>query len=78
MLTTKETIYRLTILVSSNGTVQLNIRKLQNGTGSDMAKAVVRVLKDWHITERIGGMSFDTTSSITDLNNVAYVLSNSN
>ncbi|KAJ8411990.1 hypothetical protein AAFF_G00142570 [Aldrovandia affinis] len=74
-LTTKENVNRLPILVSGNGTVQLlNVPKLPNGTGSEMAKAVVGALKDWDLTERIGGMSFDTTSSNTGRNNGACVL----
>ncbi|KAG0727763.1 hypothetical protein GWK47_033974 [Chionoecetes opilio] len=74
-LTTKKNVERLPILVSGNGTVQLlNVLKLPNGTGSEMAKAVVGALEDWDLTERIGGMSFDTTSSNTGRNNGACVL----
>ncbi|KAG0721150.1 hypothetical protein GWK47_047038 [Chionoecetes opilio] len=47
----------------------LNVPKLPNGTGSEMAKAVVGALEDWDLTERIGGISFDTTSSNTGRNN---------
>ena len=74
-LTTKESIDQLPILVSGNRTVQLlNVPKLPNGTGSEMAKTVVRTLKDWELTERISGMSFDTTASNTGQNNGACVL----
>ncbi|KAJ8412029.1 hypothetical protein AAFF_G00142960 [Aldrovandia affinis] len=74
-LTTKENVDRLPILVSGNGTVQLlNVPKLPNGTCSEIAKAVVGALKDWDLTERIGGMSFDTTSSNTGRNNGVCVL----
>jgi len=52
----------------------LNVLKLPNGTGSEMAKAVGGALEDWDFTERIGGMSFDTTSSNTGLKNGACVL----
>jgi len=63
-LTTKENVDRLPVLVSGNGTLQLlNVPKLPNGTGSEMAKTVVRTLEDWDLTERISGMSFDTTAS---------------
>ena len=74
-LTRNESVERLPILVSGNGTSQLlNVPKLPNGTGSEMAKAVVKALEDWDLTERIGGMSFDTTSSNTGRNNGACVL----
>ncbi|KAG0728480.1 hypothetical protein GWK47_032372 [Chionoecetes opilio] len=74
-LTTKENVERLPILVSGNGTVQLlNVPKLPSGTGSERAKAVVGALKDWDLTERISGMSFDTTSSNTGRNDGACVL----
>jgi len=39
-----------------------------------MAKTVVRTLEDWDLTERISGMSFDTTASNTGRNNGACVL----
>ncbi|QQP38280.1 Uncharacterized protein FKW44_018816 [Caligus rogercresseyi] len=74
-LTSKAKIDRLPILVSGNGAVQLlNVPKLSHGTGYEMAKEVVKALEDWGLSERIGGMSFDTTSSNTGRINGACVL----
>ena len=74
-LTSKELVDRLPILVSGKGTTQLlGIPKLNSGTGGDIATAVVEELKKWGISDRIGGLSFDTTASNTSMNNGACVL----
>ncbi|QQP58281.1 Uncharacterized protein FKW44_003545, partial [Caligus rogercresseyi] len=72
---TKMNINRSTIQRQRNGAVQLlNVPKLSHGTGYEMAKEVVKALEDWGLSERIGGMSFDTTSSNTGRINGACVL----
>ena len=74
-LTTKEHVDRLPILVSGKGVTQLlHIAKLPSGTGAAMANAVVDALEEWNITDRIVGMSFDTTASNTGRTNGACVI----
>ena len=65
-LSSKQQVERLPTLVSGNGAVQLlGVPKLPNGTGSEIAKAVHNALEEWELTERVIGLSFDTTSSNT-------------
>ena len=74
-LSSKQQVERLPILVSGNGAVQLlGVPKLPNGTGSEIAKAVHNALEEWELTERVIGLSFDTTSSNTGPNKGACVL----
>lgn len=59
---------RLPVLVSGKNISKfLTIAKLPSGTGKAQAKAVHAVLAEWHITSKVCGMHFDTTSSNTGL-----------
>ena len=39
--------------------------KLPNGTGLQQARAVIEALDEWDLTDKVVGMSFDTTASKT-------------
>ena len=62
-LTGSDHVDRLPVLVSGNGVSQLLSVARSTGTGEDQARAVVEALEEWGLTDRIVGLSFDTTSS---------------
>ena len=65
-LTGKEKVDRLPVLVSGEGTMKLlSVPLLPSGTGTAIANAVFASLDDWGLTNRVQGMSFDTTASNT-------------
>ena len=65
-LTSKKCIDRLPILVSGeNGSQLLGVPKLPSGSGSNIAHNVVNAAQEWGLTNRIVGMSFDTTATNT-------------
>ena len=74
-LTGDQKIDRLPIIVSGCGVDQiLCVPKLDSGTGKAMADAMIDVLTDWGIKNRIKAISFDTTSSNTGRKNGACSL----
>ena len=74
-LTGKQKVDHLPIIVSGSGNDQLlAVPKLPNGTGEAMAGAIVDVLQNWGIKDRIFSMSFDTTSSNTGIKSGACTL----
>ena len=57
---------RLPVLASGFGVDKvLTVLQLENGTGSNQADAVVDVLQEWNITDRVVAKSFNTTMSNT-------------
>jgi hypothetical protein len=74
-VTGEQNVDRLAIIVSGSGTEQLlAIPKLSNGTGKEIANALVESVTSWGLQERIKGLSFDTTASNTGLKSGACVL----
>jgi len=74
-LTSKETVDRLAVLVSGEGTMKLlGVPALPNGTGEAQASSVFNLIEEWGLAGRIRSMSFDTTSSNTGLQAGACVL----
>lgn len=66
---------RLPVLVSGEGVAKLlAVPNLPNGTGRAVATAVLEVLEDWEVTDRVAALSFDTTSSNSGLTNGACTL----
>ena len=56
-LTTREHVDRLPIIVTGNGVSQLlEVAKLPNGTGLQQAKAVVKALDDWDLTDKVAAI----------------------
>lgn len=65
-MTGQEKVERLPVIVSSDCEEKLlGVPKLLNGTGRVIANAVLDTLNEWRLTDRIQGMSFDTTASNT-------------
>lgn len=66
----------IAVLVSYNGTYKfLGAPKLPSGTGQSIADAVYDLLVKWNLVDRIQGLSFDTTSTNTGIDNgAAYLL----
>jgi hypothetical protein len=57
-----EKVDRLAVVVSNSSQEQLlNIAKLPSGSGQAIADAVVTSLDNWHLTNQVKAMSFDTT-----------------
>lgn len=57
---------RIAILVSGDGVDKLlAVPKLTSGTGQAQADAVMEVLRDWEVEDRIVALTFDTTASNT-------------
>lgn len=74
-LSGKELVDRLPVIVS--GEIEdklLGVPKLQSGTGEAQASAVFKILNDWHIADKVIGMTFDTTSVNTGVHNGTCVL----
>lgn len=66
---------RLPVLVSSNGVTQLlGVPKFSSGTGENQAMAVLQLLQEWNLVDRITAMGFDTTSTNTGVFRGACVL----
>ena len=75
LMQTSGHVERLPIIVTGNGVSQLlQVAKLPNSTGTEQSKAVVSTLNEWGLTERVVGMSFDTTASNTGRKAGACVL----
>lgn len=65
-LTSKEHIDRLPVLISGVGVEQLlGVPKLASGTGEAQAAAVVQLLEEWGIIDRVVALCFDTTAANT-------------
>lgn len=74
-LSGNESVDRLPVIVSGKMEDKLlGVPKLQSGTGEAQASAVFRILNDWHIADKVVGMSFDTTSVNTGAHNGTCVL----
>ena len=61
---------RLPILVSSPDIEYeklLAIPKLQSSTGATMANAIVRIIREWKLEDRVEALCFDTTASNTGI-----------
>lgn len=57
---------RLPIIISGIGTEQLlGVPKLPTGTGEKQATAIVDMLYEWNLYEKVKAMCFDTTSTNT-------------
>lgn len=75
LMKTNGKVDRLPIIVTGNGVSQLlQVAKLPSGTGSEQAMAVVSTLNEWGLTDRVVGMSFDTTATNTGRKTGACVL----
>lgn len=71
----KTNVERIAIIVSCNGTSKfLGAPKIASSTGQNIANAVYDTLVKWNIVDRIAGMSFDTTSHNTGVDNGAAAL----
>jgi hypothetical protein len=65
-LTGNKNVDRLAVIVSGSGVMKLlGVPKVPNGTGEAQATAVFQLIDDWHLTDRIQFMCFDTTASNT-------------
>lgn len=74
-LTGEQKIDRIAIIVSGCGIDQiLRIPKLVSGTGQATADAVIDVVSDWGIKDRVKAISFDTTASNSGRKNGACTL----
>ena len=70
-----EKVDRLAVIVSNSSQEQLlNIAKLPSGSGQAIADAVVTSLVNWHLTNQVKAMSFDTTASNSGVRGGAAVL----
>ena len=66
LLTTKEHVDRLPVLVSGKGVEKLlRVPRLQGGSGEQQAAAVQAALEEWQITDRVKAMCIDTTACNT-------------
>lgn len=71
----KTKVDRIAVIVSCNGTSKfLGAPKVAPATGQNIANVVYDTLKKWTIVDRVVGMSFDTTSTNSGVNNGAAVL----
>jgi len=74
-ITGKEMVDRLPVIVSGVGINQLlGVPKISAGTGEAQACAVMQLLVEWGLVDRVSGMCFDTTASNTGRTNGACVL----
>jgi len=74
-LQSKQSVDRLAILVSGEGTTKLlGVSKIHSGTGEAQATAVFSLIQEWNLNDRVQFMSFDTTLSNTGLKSGACVL----
>ncbi|XP_050704488.1 uncharacterized protein LOC126989930 [Eriocheir sinensis] len=59
---------RIAILVSGKGQEKLlGIPKIPAGTGAEIARVCIECIREHHLSDRIKGLSFDTTSSNTGI-----------
>ena len=71
----KDLVDRLAVLVSGDGTMKLvGVPKLLNPTGQSAATAVVNLIQEWNLTDRINFMCFETTANNTGVNACTCVL----
>ena len=71
----KEAVDRMPVIISQQtGAQLLGIPKIQSGTGVAMAEAILQLLVEWNVADKIVGMSFDTTSTNTGHTNGACSL----
>ncbi|XP_049307370.1 uncharacterized protein LOC125777157 [Bactrocera dorsalis] len=74
-LTGKETVDRLSVILSNCGTDQLlGIPSLQSGNGKKQATAVCETLAEWGLQDYVKALVFDTTASNTGTFKGACVL----
>lgn len=74
-LTGSKSIERLPIIVTQYGTEQLlGAPKLQSESGKSIAHAIVKVLKEWGLLNKIQAICFDTTAVNTGKHNGAAVI----
>ena len=67
-LTGNENTDRLAVIVSGDGAMKLlGVPKIPSGTGEAQATAVLQLIDDWHLKDRIQFMCFDTTASNTGI-----------
>lgn len=65
-ITGRQSVDRLPVLVSGYQVDQLlGVPKLNHGTGEETSQAVLIVLNDWGVSNRVKAMCFDTTASNT-------------
>lgn len=65
-LTGKQTVDRLPIVITNNGSEQLlGIPKLLQGTSKAQAEAIYQYLTEWGLMDHVKAMRFDTTASNT-------------
>ena len=71
----KKTVDRIAILVSGQGVEQLlGVPSIPSGTGDAQADAVVKLVEQWGIAEKVAAICFDTTASNTGAERGACVL----
>lgn len=71
-ISTKKKIERLAVSVTGENVIKLlGIPKLLNATGESQAKAVVELINEWKLADKIVSMCFDTTASNTGVRNGA-------
>lgn len=71
----KEKIDRLPIIVSGKGVSQmLSVAKLSYATAEAQAQAIYNALNEWDNSDKVIGLSFDTTSANTGKDKGACVL----
>jgi hypothetical protein len=74
-LQSKETVDRLAILVSGEGTTKLlGVPKIHSGTGEAQAMSVYKLVNEWNLKDRVQFMSLDATSSNTGLKSGACMI----
>lgn len=65
-LTGKQTVDRLPIVITNNGSEQLlGVPKLLQGTSKAQAEAIYQYLAEWGLMDHVKAMCFDTTASNT-------------
>lgn len=68
-VTALKKVKRLAVILTGLGSEQLlEIPRLDSGTKSDCAQAVVEVMNEWNIADSIKALCFDTTSVNTGNN----------
>ena len=73
LLTVKKNVNQLAVIVSGSGDMKLlGVPKVPNWTGEAQATAVFQLIGDWHLSDRIRFMCFDTMSN--NIGNKACIL----
>jgi len=71
----RESVERIAVLVSADGKEKLlGIPKVMSGTGENIARVCMDLVKEHGMEERVKGLSFDTTASNTGVHAGACVL----